>query len=115
MPILFHITTQKQASDAKASGIYTPIEYAKDGFIHCSYLTQVTGVANRIFRGKSDLVLLKINSSVLVSKVVDENLEGGTEQFPHIYGELPWSAVLEVIPFIPSPDGIFRLPERLSR
>ncbi|WP_010584101.1 DUF952 domain-containing protein [Schlesneria paludicola] len=109
MPILYHITTQKQATDAKAVGIYTPTEYEKDGFIHCSYVTQVAGVANRIFRGKSNLVLLKVDSSALAARVVDENLEGGTELFPHIYGELPWAAVVEVIPFAPDPDGVFRL------
>ncbi len=36
-------------------------------------------VANRIFRGRPDLVLLEIDPAELDCTVVDENLEGGSD------------------------------------
>ena len=67
-------------------------------------------MANRLFRGKTELVLLKIDPSRLTARIVDENLEGGTELFPHIYGPLEWSGVVTVIPFLPDPNGMFHAP-----
>ena len=42
------------------------------------------------------LVVLVIDTEILDAPVVVENLEGGDEGFPHIYGALPASAVVEV-------------------
>jgi uncharacterized protein (DUF952 family) len=41
--------------------------------------------------------------------VIDENLEGGTELFPHVYGRLPMSAVVEIHELLPSAEGRFEL------
>jgi uncharacterized protein (DUF952 family) len=93
---LFHITTKQEADAAAAAGEYTPAAFAREGFIHTSYARQVLATANRIFRGKRDLVVLEIDPGLLGCKVIDENLEGGSELFPHIYGKLRWSAVRSV-------------------
>ena len=107
MAFVFHITTSTQALAAIDLHVYTPVEFDADGFIHCSYLHQVENVANRFYARQTNLVLLKIDQSTLKSPLVDENLEGGSELFPHIYGPLMWSSVVEVIPFLPSADGRF--------
>jgi uncharacterized protein (DUF952 family) len=93
---LFHITTKEEADAAAVAGEYIPAAFAREGFIHTSYPHQVLATANRIFRGKQNLVVLEIDPELLGCKVIDENLEGGSELFPHIYGKLRWSAVLEV-------------------
>jgi uncharacterized protein (DUF952 family) len=90
---IYHITSEREATDAQVSGEYTPLDFAREGFIHCSYAHQVDGVLKRRFQGRSGLVLLEIDPGQLTCKVIDENLEGGTELFPHIYGRLPMSAV----------------------
>ena len=36
-----------------------------------------------------------------------ENLEGGEQQFPHVYGPIPVAAVVQVLPFRPVADGTF--------
>jgi uncharacterized protein (DUF952 family) len=90
---IYHITSEGEASEAQTSGEYTPLDFPREGFIHCSYEHQLDGVIKRRFQGRSDLVLLEIDPSRLTSKIIDENLEGGTELFPHIYGHLPMSAV----------------------
>jgi uncharacterized protein (DUF952 family) len=71
-------------------------------------------VANRLFAGRSDLVLLEVDRGRLTCTVVDENLEGGTDLFPHIYGPLPMAAVVRVHDFPCGPAGRFDLPPALA-
>ena len=75
----------------------------------------MVATANRIFRGRKDLVLLEIDPLQLACPVVDENLEGGSELYPHIYGPLSLPAVLAVHAFPPDADGAFSLPATLGR
>lgn len=51
---------------------------------------------------------------IIEADIIDENLEGGLELYPHLYGGLPISAVVEVIPFPCNVDGSFALPEKLK-
>ena len=66
------------------------------GFIHCSYADQVETIADLVYRGREDVLLLAIDSAKLQSRVRVENLEGGEQLFPHIYGPLPAAAVVRV-------------------
>lgn len=113
MTRLFHITTAREADAARLSGAYTPAAFPSEGFIHCSYAAQVVATANRLFRGRDDLVLLEIDRDALTCPVVDENLEGGRELYPHIYGTLPMTAVRAVHAFPCGRDGGFALPATL--
>ena len=97
---LFHITTRDEFEAARASGEdYRPAAFAREGFIHCSYGHQVEATAARHFAGRTGLVLLEIDREALACAVVDENLSGGAELFPHLYGPLPIAAVTAVQPF----------------
>jgi uncharacterized protein (DUF952 family) len=111
--VLFHITSAGEARDAARLGVYAPEAFEVEGFIHCSYAHQLLDVANRIFSGRSDLVVLEIDPARLTCPVIDENLEGGTELFPHIYGRLPAPAVIRIHQFPCGDDGRFALPERI--
>ena len=104
---IFHITSQAEWEVARVFGEYRPRTFAREGFIHCSYAQQVVPVANRLFRGAQDLVLLEIDTTRLTCPIVDENLEGGGEQFPHVYGPLPASAVAAVHAFPCDAEGTF--------
>jgi uncharacterized protein (DUF952 family) len=106
--VLFHIATHVDVERAKRSGTYVPDAFTREGFIHCSYAEQVIQVANRLFGGRHDLVLLEIDPRMLSCPVVDENLEGGMELFPHIYGHVPMTAVLAVHPFPCDERGRFQ-------
>ena len=108
---LYHITSEREAREAAQTGKYTPAAFEREGFIHCSYAHQVLATLNRIFRGRTDLVVLEIDPELLGCKVVDENLEGGAELFPHIYGRLPMSAVVNVHA-LPTDAPEFREPRR---
>lgn len=111
---IYHITSFEEWRQAQSVEEYRPSSFAAEGFIHCSYRTQLLPVANRLFRGRDNLVILAIAPKSVTSKIVEENLEGGRELFPHLYGSLPVAAVLEVIAFPCNSDGSFVLPAELS-
>ena len=93
---IFHIALQHDW--AAATTAYRPGGFEVEGFIHCSTASQVMKVVRRLFRGRRDLVLLRVDPDLLESEVRFENLEGGDELFPHIYGELELQAVTGIEP-----------------
>ncbi len=108
---LFHITRRADWQKALEDGAYQADSLASQGFIHCSTRAQVVGVANNIYRGQHGLVLLEIDSRRVQPEIRHENLEGGTDLFPHIYGPLNLEAVEKVIEFEPGADGRFTLQD----
>jgi uncharacterized protein (DUF952 family)/ubiquinone/menaquinone biosynthesis C-methylase UbiE len=96
---IFHITTEADWSTARADGEYRLSTRGRrldeQGFIHCSDAHQVERIANAVY-GDFDgsLVVLEIDEERLGAEVRYENLEGGAEVFPHIYGPLPVPAVV---------------------
>lgn len=113
MAILLHITDAPRWLHAKARGVYTPPQFETEGFIHCSTPQQVVEVANRLFRGQSHLLLLVIESQRVGAEIRFENLEGGSQLFPHLYGALQLEAVIDTLSFEPQSDGRFVLPPQL--
>jgi uncharacterized protein (DUF952 family) len=112
--IILHVAERGQWDKAKASGSYRADTLDSQGYIHGSKPGQLVRVANLLFRGRTDLVLLCIDRSKVEPEIRDENLEGGDELFPHIYGPLNTDAVVEVFDFQPQTDGNFVLPEALN-
>ncbi len=115
--MIVHITTRAKWEQALAIGSYHAETLDTEGFIHCSKPDQVIRVANLLFRGQTELVLLCIDSSKLTSRLrYEPPLDGRSdEQFPHLYGPLNLDAVNIVLDFPPGADGAFVLPEGVSQ
>ncbi|SPM37405.1 Uncharacterized conserved protein, DUF952 family [Mycobacterium rhizamassiliense] len=100
-------------SRAQTSGFITadaPGAGGANEFIHLSTPEQVHLPANRLFRGRDDLVLLHIDPALLDSPVRWEPgvpTDPESMLFPHLYGPLPVTAVLRVTAYRPGPDGGF--------
>jgi uncharacterized protein (DUF952 family) len=105
---IVHLTTE----DAWAStgALYVPDGLEEDGFVHCSAPHQVAHVAEARFAGRTDLVLLTIDPSRLAAPVVWEDLADEGEEFPHVYGPIERSAVIQARPYHPDADGRFPRP-----
>ena len=113
MAIIFHITRQEawaKREDQSAVGCYRPEMFPVEGFVHCSTRDQVVKVADIRFRGQKGLVLLCIDTDKVTAEIRYENLEGGRELFPHIYGEINTDAVVQVAEFEAGVNGHFTLP-----
>jgi uncharacterized protein (DUF952 family) len=73
------------------------------GFIHCSTASQVKQVADVVYSGRNDVLLLKIDPGLLGLPVLYE--EVGGERFPHIYGPIPKAAVISATPMRAGENG----------
>jgi len=67
-------------------------------------------VADRHYRGRTDVLLLTIDTSLLEAEVRTE----GEGLFPHIYGPLPIDAVIGVAPVACGEDGRLFVGEHLD-
>jgi len=107
---ILHFCPREQWAAAQAAGQYRADTLATEGFIHCSTADLVHLPANRLARGRTDLVLLEIDEDRLTAPV---RLEPGDPsdpalaRFPHVYGPIPVAAVVDVRDFLPGPDGWF--------
>ncbi|WP_433826971.1 DUF952 domain-containing protein [Actinoplanes sp. CA-015351] len=95
---------------ASVDDFYEGDTLATEGFIHCSPVDWVHVPATSFFRGRTDLLLLEIDESLVDVPVVWEDgvpPSPDGRQFPHIYGRLPVAAVTSVKPYLPLDDGSF--------
>jgi uncharacterized protein (DUF952 family) len=108
---IFHVTTEADWAHAQAEGAYSlstrGLTLAQVGFVHCAFEEQVPGVANSFFRGVPKLVVLRIATDRLDVEVRYEDLQGGHELFPHVYGPLNLDAVVATMPLAAGTDGTF--------
>lgn len=108
--MLLHLCPVDEWSLAKTGGQLRPESLASAGFIHLSTPEQVHLPANRLYRGRNDLVLLHIDPARLDAPIRWE-LGAATDPesmlFPHLYGALPVSAVINVTNYRPGADGSF--------
>ena len=89
MSSVVHICAAPAWEAARASGLYRADSLADGGFIHFSRWDQLADTAARYYAGSPDLVVLVVEPGELPFRV-----ENG---FPHLYAELPVSAVAEVL------------------
>jgi uncharacterized protein (DUF952 family) len=107
--IILHIATAGQWEQAHRTGSYEADSLRTEGFIHCSTPDQVVEVAHRLFRDRTDLLLLVINPARLDCDLRFEIAENG-KTYPHIYGVIQAKAVIRVIEWSCAADGSFELP-----
>lgn len=100
---LLHLTERSLWEAARTTGSYEMstrgVTLQEEGFIHCSLRHQVPRVARWVYgeyEGPDELVLLVIDPQRLTAPVRYEALKPGGEEFPHIYGPIPVSAVVDV-------------------
>ncbi|MDZ4672786.1 MAG: GNAT family N-acetyltransferase [Phototrophicales bacterium] len=120
--MIYHITTRAEWDEAQKVGAYRAPSLESQGFIHASSISQVIKVANAVYVGQKNLVLLAIDVRHIIApmryeppdtSILAEQYEG--ELFPHIYGELNLSAVLRVDELPCGDDGLFALPAYLDK
>jgi len=107
---LLHICSREDWDRARTSGAVTPPSLTEVGFVHLSTPEQVHLPANRLFAGRTDLVVLHVDATVLDDEVrFEPGVPSDPESmlFPHLYGPLPSDAVVAVTDYRPGADGRF--------
>lgn len=108
MSHLLHVASVADLDRCFGADAYAPEAFAGEGFVHCCRPDQLAGVLARYFRDRSDLELLELDEAALEGLLVEESA-GGAETFPHVYGHLPWSAILTRRALATDADGTARL------
>ncbi len=109
-PVAYKVLTAPQMADLLAQGQFSgaPIDLA-DGYIHLSSAAQLTETVDKHFAGQTDLYVAAVDLDRLGSAIRWEPSRGG-QLFPHLYSELPLSAVIAHDPLERDEDGSVRLP-----
>lgn len=119
--MIYHITTNGEWQSSQDKQHYEAESLDTQGFIHLSEKHQIVGVADAIFTGRDDLIILVVNPAKLKAElryeapdpnIPKEHHEG--ELFPHLYGVLNFDAVENVVEFPCQENGKFSLPELLG-
>lgn len=103
LPHILHITERALWDAARERGTYEMSTRGRtlreEGFVHCSTRAQLPGVAAFLYGsydGPDDLVVLVVDPARLDVPLKYEAPEPGAEAFPHVYGPIPVSAVVDV-------------------
>ncbi|AQA05836.1 glutathione S-transferase [Mycobacterium sp. MS1601] len=111
---LVHLLAADEWTAASSGAEYRPTSLSEVGFVHLSTPEQVHLPANRLFAGRTDLVLLYLTPELLTAPLRWEpGVPGDPEAmlFPHLYGPIPVAAVRRITPYLPGRDGFFGPPE----
>lgn len=107
---LLHLCTAEEWDAATAAGERRPPSLDGQGFVHLSAPEQVHLPANRLYAGRRDMVVLRVDPQLLGDPVRWEPgvaTDPDSMTFPHLYGPLPTAAVTSVTAYLPDADGRF--------
>lgn len=111
--IIYHMTPLATWEAQLEQPVYQPPSLIQEGFIHCTAeLEKLEQVANHFYRGSPGsfiIVCIAVErlDVELRWEMVDDHV------FPHIYGGLNRSAVVDVAPFPRNASNRFVLPPKL--
>ncbi len=113
--LIFHVARVADWAAAKASGEYTTstigVSLEQEGFIHLSRDTQAGAVLRRYYADVTEpLILLTVDTNKLTSPWQFDDVPGAPQSFPHIYGPLNPSAVVDATPLVKDQSGSWVLP-----
>lgn len=93
--VAYKVLTSDQFAHWQADGVFAgaPVDLA-DGFIHLSTAAQLPGTLDKHFARQTGLVIAEVDLATLGDAVRWEPSRGGA-LFPHVYGQLPLSALVK--------------------
>ncbi|PYS99450.1 MAG: DUF952 domain-containing protein [Acidobacteria bacterium] len=92
---IYHVVLPAVWELSKTKPSYQSDSLATEGFIHCSYQSQLEGVLERYYSDVDRVLILTIDTDKLRSKLVKEP-STNDELYPHIYGRINVNAVVDV-------------------
>ena len=110
LKFVYKIINHDELQKAKLSGTYSgSSKDIEDGYIHFSGQDQVMGTLEKYYKGKQNLILLKIETLNLDHLVWEQASDGNF--FPHLYSSLDLANVADEYEIILKEDGNHKLPD----
>jgi len=106
----YKILTAEQYAQFKADGVFkgAPVDLA-DGYIHLSTRDQAAETVAKHFAGQDRLVMVMVDLAPFGEAIRWEESRGGA-LFPHLYGDLPISAIAGKVVLRIGDDGTHSFP-----
>ena len=98
--IILHALTKTLWDKYENNSLYGTDSVEKFGFIHCSDLDTYHLVAPNFKDEKDEMILLVIDTSRVLSKIIWEDLKNDGVTFPHIYGPLNKDSIVAILPHL---------------
>jgi len=109
--LIYKICSSTDWAAAQLAGLYAgSTKDREDGFIHFSTAEQLPGTLAKYYAEAKELVLVAVEEAALGEALRYEPSRDNA-LFPHLYAELPLSAVLWSTVISKGSDGVFVLPE----
>lgn len=109
--IFYHIVTPGFWQQFAGLDYYEAPSLYTEGFIHASKGEQVEATLNRYYKNEQEVLLLKIEASMLVPELKYEVAPSVNQEFPHIYGRLNKDAIVEILPLAAAEGGGFAIAD----
>jgi beta-hydroxylase len=110
----YRLATPERWAEVMMAGVFHGEAHdIADGFIHLSAAAQVEGTLVKHYNDHPRLLLAEIDLAALGDSVKWETSRGG-ELFPHVYGDIPVSAVRGVRHIRRNEEGDWLLPTDLG-
>ena len=93
--LIYHIVLPERWKSLDPDAAYESESLATEGFIHCSYASQLDKVLDRYYSGVANVLILGIDTEKLTSPLVDEP-STNNEIYPHIYGPINRDSIVGV-------------------
>jgi uncharacterized protein (DUF952 family) len=91
--IIYHFAAIEEWEAQVKNEEYFPSAFLQEGFVHCSNRNQLEGVIKRYFKNIEKVYLITIDTKKLVAVLKIEQASNGNF-FPHIYGKINKSAIV---------------------
>ena len=83
--------------------------------MHCSQLGMLESVANGLYLGQKNMIVLVIDKDKISAPLIYEDCYETGHAFPHIYGTITPDVVIKEIDFPCNENGEFTLPSELAK
>lgn len=93
--LIYHIVLPDAWEKFKDEYEYEAESLRSEGFIHCSYRNQLDEVLERYYKNAGKILILHINLHFLTANFIAEP-STNREIYPHIYGKINKSAIVDV-------------------
>jgi uncharacterized protein (DUF952 family) len=90
--LIYHLVLPEKWA-AFDTDLYVAESLHTEGFIHCSFESQLVAVIERYYSGADRIIVLEIESDLLMSRMLKEP-STDHEIYPHVYGPINRKAIV---------------------
>lgn len=90
--LVYHLVLPEKWA-AFDNDLYEADSLHSEGFIHCSFESQLDSVIERYYSDQERVIVIEIDTDLLMSRTINET-STGREIYPHIYGPINRKAIL---------------------